>query len=160
MGSRVGWACFRKTKPYMPKIFDSRLAPYADQLKQMIVGHEALQQEYEEKRLVFNAQFRRMMFRTIRPVIQDVLDRAAKGGHWIEIHTLMDERYLLYLHQCYSIHWRTGGRADLAVVANFDYQKIVFIVEQGDKSSQLDLSEDQFRAEALSGWFQSLFPGL
>ena len=144
----------------MAKVFDIRLAPYADQLTAIIGGHADLQQEYEDKRRIFNAQFRKIMFMQIRPVVQDLLDLAARKGHWVEIHTLMDERYRVHLHQCYSIHWRTGGKADLAVVGNYDYKKVFFIVEQDGQIHQLDLALEQIHQEALAAWFSSIFPTL
>lgn len=144
----------------MAKVFDIRLRPYADELKAIIGGHEALQQEFEEARRVFNTQFRKAMFMHIRPGIQDILDLAANRGHWVEIHALMDQRYLVHLHQCYSIHFRKDSRADIAVVGNFDYRKVFVIVEYAGKTHQLELQVEQINQQALTKWLIALFPAL
>lgn len=144
----------------MAKVFDIRLRPYEEELRAIIGGHEALQQELEEARRVFNTQFRKAMFMHIRPGIQDLLDLSARRGHWIEIHALMDPRYQVHLHQCYSIHFRRGTRADIAVVGNFDYRKVFVVVEYAGKTHQLDLEIGQIHQEPLVEWLMTLFPTL
>jgi hypothetical protein len=144
----------------MATMLDKRLASFADQLKDIMEPHETMNQESEEQRVVFNAQFKKIMFADIRPVIQGLLDSAARQGHWIEIHTLMDERFRLYVHQCYTIYWKNGGKADLAVIANYDCKKIFLIVEQGGKSSQLEAAPHEIHQKALANWFLYLFPTL
>jgi hypothetical protein len=71
----------------MPKIFDKRLADYAESLNKLIESHEELLNEYEENRAVFNARFKKVMHRKIRPVVHRLLDEASENGHWVEIHT-------------------------------------------------------------------------
>ena len=144
----------------MARVFDIRLQPYADQLTAIIGGHSKLQQEFEAARRVFNTQFRKAMFMTIRPCVQELLDVAACRGHWVEIHALMDPRYVVHLHQCYSIYFLGGVKADIAVVANFDYKKVFVIVEQAGKTHQLALSVEEIHGELLTDWFISLFPSL
>lgn len=144
----------------MAKVFDIRLAPYAEQLTAIIGGHAALQEEYEHNRRIFNCHFRKVLQNQIRPVIQGMLDEAARKGHWVEVHTLMDQRYLAYLHQCYSVFPKGGARADIAVVANYDYKKIFFIVEMAGKTTQMDLPMHQITKEVIAEWLMSIFPTL
>jgi hypothetical protein len=144
----------------MATMFDKRLASFADQLYDVMKPHEAMSHQSDERSIVFNAQFKKIMFTDIRPVIQGLLDSAARQGHWIEIHTLMDERFQLYVHQCYTIYWKKGGKADLAVIANYDCHKIFLIVEQGGKSFQLEAAPREVHQKALADWLLSLFPTL
>jgi hypothetical protein len=144
----------------MAKVFDIRLAPYAEQLTAIIGGHAALQEEYEHNRRIFNAHFRKVLQNQIRPVIDGILDEAARKGHWVEVHTLMDERYRVYLHQCYSIYPKGGVRGDIAIVANYDYKKIFFIVEIGGKTTQMDLQMHRVTKDAVADWLMANFPTL
>lgn len=144
----------------MAKVFDIRLEPYADQLTAIIGGHTALQQEYEEDRRVFNAHFRKVMTTQISPHILDLLTMASRRGHMVEVHSLMDERYRVYVHQCYSIHGVAGGKADIAIVANYDYKKIFVILEMAEKTHQVDFSMHQVTGRGVLDWLFSLLPTL
>ena len=139
----------------MPKTFDKRLADYADSLNKLIEDHEELLIEYEEKRVIFNAQFKKTMQRKIRPVVHRLLDEAAEAGHWVEIHTYSTEKYLAYVHQCYTFNWKTGGRTTLCVVANYDYQKVFFVIEQGETALQQAIAMPALRPGALYSWLKS-----
>jgi hypothetical protein len=144
----------------MAKVFDIRLAPYADQLTAIIGGHAALQQEYEENRRIFNAHFRKVMAIELRPLMEDIMAMYARHGYWVEIHSLMDERYRVYVHQCYSIHATKSGKVDIAVVANYDYKKIFVILEMGGKTHQLDLTMTEANRKAVLDWILPLLPAL
>ena len=157
------FACFIRFRiesitQFMARVFDIRLAAYAEQLNQIIGSHEALLEEYETNRAEFNCAFKKVMFHKIRPVMQYILDLVSDHGHWIEIHTLSDERWRAYVHQCYTIHWTSGKKTDIAVVANYDYRKVFFYVEQDGVVNQLDLSMHLIFPDALSEWFSDLFP--
>lgn len=138
----------------MPKIFDKRLADYAESLNKLIEDHEDLLNEYEEKRIIFNASFKKIMQRKIKPVIHRLLDEASKNGHWVEIHTYSTEKYLAYVHQCYTFNWKVGGCTTLCVVANYDYQKIFFVVEKAGISIQQALPLDNMETKLLYSWIK------
>jgi hypothetical protein len=144
----------------MAKVFDIRLAPYAEQLTAIIGGHAALQEEYEHNRRIFNAHFKKVLQTQIKPVFQTVIDQAAPKGNWIEVHTLMDSRFIAYDHQCYTIIPRGGRLGEVSVVANYDYKKILFIVEIAGATIQMELQMHQITKEIVADWLMSVFPTL
>ncbi|TDX01814.1 hypothetical protein [Dinghuibacter silviterrae] len=144
----------------MPREFDSRLAPYAEQLTAIIGGHAALQQEYEANRRIFNAHFRKVLATEIRPTMDEVMAEYTRRGYWVEIHSLIDRRYLAHVHQCYSINGTQAGKVDIAAVANYDYKKIFFILEMGEKTHQQQLTMTEVNRKAILDWLLPLLPTL
>lgn len=145
---------------YMKKPMDERLAPYAEQLRQIVSTHTELAREIEESRAIFNADFKKVMQQRIRPAVQELLDTATAKGHWVDIHATCERRFLAFVHQCYTIHWTTGGTSILSVVANYDYRKVFFIVEHAQSTAQNAIPMEQIREDSLSQWLYSAFPTL
>jgi hypothetical protein len=78
-------------------VLDKRLTPFAEQLSPLL-SQEELANQYKERRLVFNADFKRAMSAEIRPAIDALLQFASKQGHWVDINLLNDQRFVSYVH--------------------------------------------------------------
>ena len=89
-------------------LVDKLLSPFAEQLSPLL-SQEELANHYKERRIVFNADFKRVMSAEIRPTIDALLQFASKKGHWVDIDLLSDQRFGSYVHQAYTITWTMGG---------------------------------------------------
>jgi len=145
----------------MARIFDARLADYADDLRNIIGTHEELLREYEEKRLIFNAQYKKVLQKKIKPVVHQLMETANNHGHWFDTDIRSDEQYRDYVHQTYTITWKCGGTCTLSIVAKHDYNKVFFIVsEYPDRTTQQGLELDMVDPEQISKWLMAALPTL
>lgn len=138
-------------------LVDNRLSPFAEPLNPLL-SQEELAYQYKERRLVFNADFKRAMSAQIRPAIDALLQYASKKGHWVDINLLNDQRFISYVHQAYTITWTTGGYTTITVVGNYDYNKVYFLVEHPEITFQTAFQLSQLKTDTLMAWIKSIFP--
>jgi hypothetical protein len=114
----------------MLEILNKILPSNADESCLYVDNQLDMLDEADQNRVSFNAQFKKTMHQRIRPVIERLIEELADMGHWVDVHTLSNEKYLMYIHQCYTFSWKNGGRCELAIVANYDYKQVFIILEQ------------------------------
>ncbi len=138
-------------------LVDKRLSPFAEQLSPLL-SQEEMAHQYKERRLVFNANFKRVMSAEIRPTIDALLQFAGKKGHWVDINLLHDQRFISYVHQAYTITWTMGGYTTITVVGNYDYDKVYFLVEHPEITFQTAFHLSQIKEDTLMAWIKGIFP--
>lgn len=138
-------------------VVDKLLTPFAEQLSPLL-SQEELANQYKERRLVFNADFKRAMSAEIRPAIDALLQFASKQGHWVDINLLNDQRFVSYVHHAYTISWTRGGYTTITVVGNYDYDKVYFLVEHPEITFQMAYHLPQIKQDMLLAWIKGIFP--
>lgn len=115
---------------------DNLLNAYDENRKNEKENLEKFVQKNKEKREKFNAGFKVLLSKTIRPTMTSLLAQIQKHDHSAVVSDQTETKYITYLQENYLINSKNHrDYLKITIAGNYDHEKVFILLQYSSQSS-------------------------